>query len=93
MVFHDGVPVAPTLDLTDRSDRSRSGPTATGHAYRGRGPARWIRWPARRRAAAAGCKTALTSNDAENARLLAIMRRLGYRPVAAEWGCRRASPG
>jgi GNAT superfamily N-acetyltransferase len=92
VAFHGDTVVAFTFALTDRSDRYQSGMTGTRRAYRGRGLARAVKLAALRRAAAAGYTTALTRNDAENAGMLAVNRRLGYAPVATEWRYRRALP-
>ncbi|BCL12766.1 GNAT family N-acetyltransferase [Micromonospora sagamiensis] len=85
----DGVVAAFSFALTDGSIRFQSGMTGTRRAYRGRGLAGAVKRAALHRAAEAGFATALTSNDAGNEAMLAINRRLGYVPVAAEWRYRR----
>lgn len=61
--------------------------TGTLPAYRGRGLAGLVKRAALSRAAERGVTVAYTSNDEENAPMLAVNKRLGYRPVAAEWSC------
>ncbi|WDZ84170.1 GNAT family N-acetyltransferase [Micromonospora cathayae] len=89
VAFHDGLVVAFSLALTDHSARYQSGMTGTRRAYRGRGLARAVKLAALWQAAAAGYRTALTCNDAENSGMLAINAQLGYLPVGAEWRYRR----
>ena len=87
----DGTLVAYSLVKRD-GDRMWSDMTATLPAYRGRGLARLAKLAALHRAGAAGVTMAYTSNDAANAAMLAINRRLGYRQVAAQWSCLRDLP-
>ena len=61
--------------------------TGTVPQHRGRGLATLVKAEALRRAAANGVTVAYTSNDEENAPMLAVNRRLGYRPVAAQFSC------
>ncbi|GIF40483.1 N-acetyltransferase [Actinoplanes xinjiangensis] len=68
-------------------DRIWSDMTATVPGHRGRGLARLVKTAALRRAAASGVRTAYTSNDEENAPMLAVNERLGYRPVASQFSC------
>ncbi|MET7706504.1 GNAT family N-acetyltransferase [Micromonospora sp. NPDC005413] len=82
----DGEVAAFSLVKRD-GDRMWSDFTGSLPAYRGRGLARLAKTAALRRAAANGVRVAYTSNDEENAAMLAINTRLGYRPVAAEWSC------
>ncbi|WP_326691422.1 MULTISPECIES: GNAT family N-acetyltransferase [unclassified Streptomyces] len=70
---------------TDGIDRYWSGMTGTRRAYRGRGLARLAKVAALRRARAAGYAHAFTGNDATNAPMLAVNRRLGYTEAGAEW--------
>ncbi|WP_050502332.1 GNAT family N-acetyltransferase [Streptomyces monomycini] len=85
-----------SLAGTDGQGRYASQMTGTRRAHRGRGLARLAKTDSLRRARDAGCTEAFTSNDAENAPMLAINAALGYRPFAAEWHCvrelRRARP-
>ncbi|MDG4835387.1 GNAT family N-acetyltransferase [Micromonospora sp. WMMD967] len=82
----DGEVAAFSLVKRD-GDRMWSDFTGSLPAYRGRGLARLAKTVALHRAAANGVRVAYTSNDGENAPMLAINTRLGYRPVAAEWSC------
>ncbi|MCM0674590.1 GNAT family N-acetyltransferase [Micromonospora phytophila] len=70
-------------------DRMWSDMTATLAEHRGRGLARLAKLAALHRAAADGVTSAYTSNDETNAPMLAVNARLGYRPVASQWSCRR----
>jgi GNAT superfamily N-acetyltransferase len=67
-------------------DRAWSGMTGTIPSYRGRGLAKLVKSVALRRAAAAGITAAYTSNDDENAPMLAINNWLGYQRVQTEFG-------
>jgi GNAT superfamily N-acetyltransferase len=67
-------------------DRAWSGMTGTIPSYRGRGLAKLVKSVALRRAAAAGITHAYTSNDDENAPMLAINNWLGYERVETELG-------
>lgn len=61
--------------------------TGTVPRHRGRGLARLVKAEALRRAADSGVTAAYTSNDESNAPMLAVNRRLGYRPVATQFSC------
>ncbi|WP_305782620.1 GNAT family N-acetyltransferase [Symbioplanes lichenis] len=87
VAFADGRPVAFSLVLRD-GDRVWSDMTATLPAYRGRGLAYQVKRAALSRARG---RTAFTSNDEANKPMLAINARLGYRTIAAQWSCVRAS--
>jgi GNAT superfamily N-acetyltransferase len=65
-------------------DRAWSGMTGTIPSYRGRGLAKLVKSVALRRCAAAGITAAYTSNDDENAPMLAINNWLGYHRVQTE---------
>ncbi|WP_433792425.1 GNAT family N-acetyltransferase [Actinoplanes sp. CA-252034] len=82
----DGEIVSFSLVLRD-GDRMWSDMTATVPAHRGRGLAHLVKTAALRRAAASGVRTAYTSNDEENAPMLAVNNRLGYRPVGTQISC------
>ncbi|WP_405429328.1 GNAT family N-acetyltransferase [Micromonospora sp. NBC_00617] len=82
----DGEVAAFSLVKRD-GDRMWSDYTGTVPAHRGPGLARLAKSAALRRAAADGVRVAYTSNDEENAPMLAINARLGYRPVASQWSC------
>lgn len=81
----DGVVVAFSVALTDGRDRYQSGMTGTRRDWRGRGLARAVKDASLRAARAAGYREAVTVNDAGNEAMLALNRRHGYRPIAAEY--------
>ncbi|MGK5445183.1 N-acetyltransferase family protein [Micromonospora sp. URMC 105] len=85
VAVRDGEVLAFGFAITDRRDRYRSGMTGTRREHRGRGLARAVKQRSLSRARAAGLRYAYTSNDAGNVAMLTLNRRLGYRPVAAEW--------
>jgi GNAT superfamily N-acetyltransferase len=87
----DGEVVAFSLVERD-GDRMWSDFTGTVPEHRGRGLARLAKTAALHRAAASGVRVAYTSNDAANAPMLAINRRLGYRLVTTQWSCLRELP-
>jgi GNAT superfamily N-acetyltransferase len=62
------------------SGRGMNGFTATRRPYRGRGLALAVKVAVLRWAAANGVTTVFTTNDETNAPMLAVNRRLGYRP-------------
>lgn len=90
VVTVDGEIAAFSLAVTDGQGRYGSEMTGTRRAYRARGLAGLAKTDSLRRARDACCTEAFTSNDAENAPMLAINAALGYRPFAAEWHCVRA---
>jgi GNAT superfamily N-acetyltransferase len=76
-----GRPVALTeLYVDAASGRARNGFTGTLRSHRGRGLASLVKLAALRWAAAAGLTSIWTANDETNAPMLAVNRRLGYRP-------------
>jgi GNAT superfamily N-acetyltransferase len=79
-VLVDGELAAYTL-LGAAGQRAWSGMTGTLPQHRGHGLARLAKHHALHAAAGAGIVVALTGNDAANAPMLAVNRRLGYRPV------------
>lgn len=85
VAVRDGEVLAFGFAITDRRDRYRSGMTGTRRGHRGRGLARAVKQRSLSRARAVGLRYAYTSNDAGNVAMLTLNRRLGYRPVAAEW--------
>ena len=66
--------------------------TATVPQHRGRGLARLVKSETLRRAAAEGATVAYTANDESNAPMLAVNRRLGYRPMASQLSCLTTLP-
>jgi GNAT superfamily N-acetyltransferase len=68
-------------------ERMWSDMTATLPGHRGRGLAYLVKGAALRRAAAGGVTVSYTSNDAANARMLAVNTKLGYRPIGSQWSC------
>ncbi|GAA4914394.1 putative N-acetyltransferase YhbS [Stackebrandtia albiflava] len=84
LLFDGDRPVA--VAWLDRiGDRVWSGLTGTDREYRGRGLARLVKIAALRDAAARGATDAYTNNDADNAPMLAVNNRLGYRPHATQY--------
>ena len=80
-VLHGERPVSFAWLLVDREGRRAEHElTGTVREYRGRGLARLAKLAAIRWAADNGIDVLLTGNDAENAAMLAINARLGYRP-------------
>ncbi len=77
----DGVAAAVSLLCVDtESGRSLNMFTGTMRAYRGRGLGLAVKLGSIHWAAAHGITTMATANDAENAPMLAINKRLGYQP-------------
>ncbi|GCD46923.1 GNAT family N-acetyltransferase [Streptomyces paromomycinus] len=89
VVTVDGEIASFSLAGTDGQGRYGSQMTGTRRAHRGRGLAGLAKTDSLRRARDACCTEAFTSNDAENAPMLAVNAALGYRPFAAEWHCVR----
>jgi GNAT superfamily N-acetyltransferase len=82
LVLHGDRPVAFAWLLVDRDGgRAEHELTGTLRAYRGRGLARLAKLASLRWCADHAVTTVLTANDAENAPMLAVNRRLGYRPT------------
>jgi GNAT superfamily N-acetyltransferase len=85
----DGVAAATTLLHTDRaSGRAQNNGTGTLPEFRGRGLATLAKRASLVRAAELGCTVVYTGNDETNAPMLAINRKLGYRPCGLDlsWG-------
>jgi GNAT superfamily N-acetyltransferase len=81
-VVHSDRPVAFAWLLVDREGgRGEHELTGTLRAYRGRALARLAKLAAIRWCRENGIRTLLTGNDSENAPMLAINDRLGYRPT------------
>jgi GNAT superfamily N-acetyltransferase len=82
VVLHGERPVAfAWLHADHEGRRAEHELTGTLRSYRGRGLARLAKLAAIRWSAEAGIETLLTGNDSENAPMLAVNRRLGYRPT------------
>ena len=84
----DGEAAALSLLTADpESGRAMSWMTGTRRAYRGRGLALAVKLASIEWAAANGITRMLTFNDATNAPMLAVNRRLGYEPIGrrVEW--------
>ncbi|TXS51219.1 GNAT family N-acetyltransferase [Streptomyces sp. t39] len=84
IVVVDGEVAAFTAAMTDRETRYLSGMTGTVRAHRGKGFAKLAKTDSLRRARAAGFTDAFTSNDADNAPMLAINDWFGYEVCATE---------
>jgi RimJ/RimL family protein N-acetyltransferase len=79
----DGHVVATSALLVDRdAGVGEHALTATARPERGKGYALLAKLGVIRAAAAAGLRTLGTANDFENLPMLAVNRRLGYRPTA-----------
>ncbi|MFL5953074.1 MAG: GNAT family N-acetyltransferase [Gaiellaceae bacterium] len=77
----DGEAAAVSLLIVDDVGRATSMFTGTRRHYRGRGLARAVKLASIEWAAANGVTQLVTTNDETNAPMLAINRRLGYRPA------------
>jgi GNAT superfamily N-acetyltransferase len=90
----DRVVVGTTFLSADRETGlgANSG-TGVRRAFRGRGLGLALKRASLGRAVAAGITTVVTHNDDTNAPMLAINRRLGYRPLATGRWWLRESPG
>jgi GNAT superfamily N-acetyltransferase len=81
VAFVDGEPAALSIVLADlETGRAANMYTGTLRAYRGRGLARAVKLASIRWAAEHGIESMVTTNDETNAPMLAVNRRLGYRP-------------
>lgn len=82
VAYVDGEPAACSmLTVDEESGRSTNFYTGTIPAFRGRGLGRAVKLASVRWAAARGVSLMATTNDETNAPMLAINRRLGYRPA------------
>ncbi|MEU6356042.1 GNAT family N-acetyltransferase [Streptomyces sp. NPDC047072] len=84
VVVVDGRPVAFTAAHTDGAGRYATAMTGTARVFRGRGLAKLAKNDSLHRAHAAGCREALTGNDAGNEPMLAINKWFGYEICATE---------
>jgi GNAT superfamily N-acetyltransferase len=85
----EGKAASTTMLYTDRaSGRGQNNGTGTLREFRGRGLATAAKQASLARAAEVGCTAVYAGNDATNAPMLAINRKLGYRPCTTElsWG-------
>jgi GNAT superfamily N-acetyltransferase len=79
-------PVAITFLIVDPvGGRAVTAFTGTARTHRGRGLARLVKLASVRWAAEHGVERMLTGNDATNAAMLAVNRRLGYLPVSEHY--------
>jgi GNAT superfamily N-acetyltransferase len=78
-VTHEGRPVTITL-LRSEGDRAMNDMTGTLRQHRGRGLALLVKLHQLEWAARDGIVSVMTENDERNAPMLAVNRRLGYRP-------------
>ena len=85
--LHDGHPIGIANLIIPGEGRAVNGLTAVMRASRGRGVARVLKLRTVRWAQENGIEFIDTGNDAENARMLAINVRIGYKPLPAreEW--------
>ena len=89
VVLVGGEAVTVTMLITEReSGRGQNNGTGTLPEHRGRGLALLAKQASLARVAELGCTTVYTGNDATNAPMLAINRKLGYRLSSLEyaWG-------
>jgi GNAT superfamily N-acetyltransferase len=85
-VLDGGRPVAITYLVVDPIGRTAATAfTGTARSHRGRGLARLVKLASVRWAAENGIDRMLTGNDATNAAMLAVNRRLGYRRVSEHY--------
>lgn len=85
VVLIDGTAAATTmLHIDQSSGRGMNNGTGTLPEFRGRGLATIAKQASLARAAELGCTVVYTGNDAKNAPMLAINRKLGYRPCTTE---------
>ena len=90
VVVHGELPVAVSFVLVDRDAGAGTNEmTGTLPEFRGRGLARLAKLASTRAARDAGLRELVTENDAENAPMLAVNRRLGYRPTHTRVELRR----
>ena len=84
-VLVDGKVVAITmLQVDPQGERAQNNGTCTLREYRGRGLAMLAKQESLARLGRRGCRQVYTGNDETNAAMLAINRKLGYRPCTTE---------
>jgi RimJ/RimL family protein N-acetyltransferase len=83
VVLHAGRPVSLALLSVDRQGRARNEETGTARSHRRRGLAMLAKLTTIRWAREHGIESIITDNAAQNAAMLAINERLGYRAFAA----------
>ncbi len=83
----DGAEIVSFSLVSRDGERMWSDYTATVPEYRGRGLATLVKTLVLASAAADGVTTAYTSNDADNAAMLAINTKLGYRVLGEQYSC------
>ena len=89
-MLHGQTVAAFTSVQVDRErGRAWSSMTATHPSYRRRGLATWAKRATLNSLADAGVTRAMTANDVQNAPMLAVNDRLGYRPIATLYAVRR----
>ncbi|GLZ75297.1 GNAT family N-acetyltransferase [Actinorhabdospora filicis] len=88
VVFEDGEPIALTM-INISGTRGFNSLAATRADHRGRGLAGLVKAASLRAAAAKGVTLVATYNDADNAPMIAVNTRLGYRPYATRRELRR----
>jgi GNAT superfamily N-acetyltransferase len=96
VAFVDGRLAGMTMIRIDRaSGRAQNNLAGVLREFRGRGLAMLLKSHSLRRAAELGVTIVITDNDVENAPMLAINRKLGYRPYARRltWERSRAPGG
>jgi RimJ/RimL family protein N-acetyltransferase len=82
IIVHGDEPVVECLLTVDRDGhRARNEGTGTARAHRRRGLATLAKLAAIRWAAEHGIETIITDNTEQNVGMLAVNKRLGYRPI------------
>lgn len=81
--------VAAFVQVQRAGERVHTNFTGTHPDHRGRGLATLVKRSALRAAAEAGVTAAYTINDAENAAMLAVNERLGYKPYLKRYALKR----
>lgn len=89
LIAYIGDEVAAMTYVHRTEERLNSAFTGTHPGHRGRGLATLLKALALHAAAEAGASVAFTNNDSENAPMLAVNTRLGYRPFLTSVGLHR----